>query len=142
MAEPGVAEVPIRSYRDLRVWQRAMDLADATYRTTERFPADERYGLVTQMRRAAVSVASNIAEGHARSRKEYLRYLLVSNGSLREIETQLILSKRLGFLGPEQAESLLQACDQIGRMLGALRNSLRSPQARTPTPDPGPPNPA
>jgi four helix bundle protein len=111
-----------------------MDLAEATYRATERFPTDERYGLVAQLRRAAVSVASNIAEGHARSLGDYLRHLFVSRGSISEMETQLLLSDRLGFLSPEQAESLLQACDQVGRMLGALRKSLRARRARVPSP--------
>jgi len=68
MPQPSAAAAPVRSYRDLRVWQQAMDLAEATYRATEQFPEEERYGLVTQPRRATVSVASNIAEGHARSR--------------------------------------------------------------------------
>src|SRR3989454_10942706 len=129
MSEPAEAAAPVRSYRDLRVWQQAMDLAEATYRATKRFPAGERYGLVTQLRRAAVSVASNIAEGHARSLGDYLRHLLVSSGSLTEMETQFVLSNRLGFLPPEEAESLLQACDQIGRMLGRLRKSLRARRA-------------
>ena len=69
---------------------------------------------------------SNIAEGHARSLGDYLRHLLISNGSLTEMETQFVLSARLGFIPPEQAESLLQACDQVGRMLGGLRKSLRA----------------
>lgn len=134
MPEPGAATTPIRSYRDLRVWQQAMDLTEATYRVTKHFPAAERYGLVTQLRRAAVSVASNIAEGHARSLGDYLRHLLVSSGSLTEMETQFILSSRLGFLPPEEAESLLQTCDQLGRMLGGLRKSLRARRTRAPNP--------
>src|SRR5213592_4591037 len=101
MSAPMQAAAPVLSYRDLRVWQQAMDLVEATYRATKQFPAAERYGLVTQLRRAAVSVASNIAEGHARSLGDYLRHLLVSNGSLTEIETQLLLSARLGFLSGE-----------------------------------------
>ena len=130
MPEPSVVPAPVRSYRDLRVWQQAMDLAEATYRATEQFPEEERYGLVTQLRRATVSVASNIAEGHARSTGDYLRHLLISNGSLTEIETQLLLSARLGFLSAELADSLLQTCDQVGRMLGGLRKSLRARRAR------------
>ncbi len=126
MPEPSAAPAPVRSYRDLRVWQQAMDLAEETYRATDQFPEHERYGLVTQLRRAAVSVASNIAEGHARSTGDYLRHLLISHGSLTEIETQLILSARLAFLPAEPANSLLQTCDQVGRMLGGLRKSLRA----------------
>jgi four helix bundle protein len=134
MPQPNGVPAPVRSYRDLRVWQQAMDLAEATYRATKGFPAEERYGLVTQLRRAAVSVPSNIAEGHARSRGDYVRHLLVSSGSLQEMETQFILSKRLGYLRSEQAESLLEACDHIGRMLGALRKSLQSRRPRAPNP--------
>ena len=112
MPQPSGAAAPVRSYRDLRVWQQAMDLAEATYRATEQFPEEERYGLVTQLRRATVSVASNIAEGHARSTGDYLR------------------SARLGFVSAELADSLLQTCDQVGRMLGGLRKSLRARRAR------------
>jgi four helix bundle protein len=134
MSEPSRAAAPVRSYRDLRVWQQAMDLAEATYHATEQFPDYERYGLVTQLRRAAVSVASNIAEGHARSLGDYLRHLLVASGSLTEMETQFTLSSRLGFLRPEQTQSLLATCDHIGGMLGALRKSLRARRARAPSP--------
>ena len=134
MSEPTQAAAPVRSYRDLRVWQQAMDLVEATYRVTKRFPSSERYGLVTQLRRAAVSVASNIAEGHARSLGDYLRHLLVSRGSLSEMETQFIVSTRLGILPAAEAESLLQSCDQVGRMLGGLRKSLRVRRSRTPRP--------
>src|SRR6266545_6399370 len=130
MTVPAPARPPVRSYRDLLVWQQAMDLAQALYRATKGFPSEERYGLVAQLRRAAVSVASNIAEGHARSLGDYIRHLLVSSGSLTEIETQFVLGERLGFLPPEQVESLLQACDQIGRMLGGLRKSLRARRVR------------
>jgi four helix bundle protein len=143
MAEHPAATAPVLSYRDLRVWKDAMDLAEETYRATEGFPHHERYGLVTQLRRAAVSVASNIAEGNARSTGDYLRHLLVSSGSLTEMETQFMLSGRLGFLSTEQAHSLLEKCDRLGRMLGGLRKSLRarrarpratSPESRVPSP--------
>ena len=125
MSEPSAAASPVRSYRDLRVWQQAMDLAEATYRATEQFPEHERYGLVNQLRRAAVSVASNIAEGHARSLGDYLRHLLIANGSLAEMETQFVIGARMTFLPADLAESLLQTCDLVGRMLGGLRKSLR-----------------
>src|ERR1041384_3998491 len=126
----------IRRYRDLRVWQQSMDLVESTYRVTKTFPDTERYGLVNQLRRAAVSVASNIAEGHARSTGDYTRHLFISSGSLAEIETQFIASNRLGFLADSEAESLLEACDQIGRMLGGLRRSLgcRRSKSRVPRP--------
>ena len=135
MPAPAATKVPVRSYRDLRVWQEAMDLAETTYRATEHFPDHERYGLVTQLRRAAVSVSSNIAEGNARSTGDYLRHLLVSSGSLTEMETQFMLSSRLGFLPPEQSKSLLERCDHVGRMLSSLRKSLRARRARPPSPE-------
>src|SRR2546423_14436224 len=121
---------PIRSYRDLRVWQQSMGLVESTYRVTKTFPDTERYGLINQLRRAAVSVASNIAEGHARSTGDYLRHLLISNGSLAEMETQFVISARMAFLPAGLAESLLQTCDQVGRMLGGLRKSLRARRLR------------
>jgi|SRR5437016_2710251 len=133
VSTPAAVTAPVRSYRDLRVWQQSMDLAEETYRATERFPEHERYGLVSQLRRAAVSVASNIAEGHPRSRRDYVRHLVIASGSLSEIETQLVLSARLAFLSRAQAEHLLEVCDQVGRMLGGLRKSL---QARTRAPSP------
>jgi four helix bundle protein len=111
-----------------------MDLVEATYRATQQFPTTERYGLITQLRRAAVSVASNIAEGHARSLGDYLRHLLISGGSLTEMETQFIVSTRLGFLPVAESEALLQSCDQVGRMLGGLRKSLRARLSRAPSP--------
>lgn len=125
---------PIRSYRDLRVWQESMELAETTYKVTETFPDTERYGLVSQLRRAAVSVASNIAEGHARSLGDYIRHLVVSSGSLSEMETQFMLSQRLGFLTAADAQPLLQNCEEVGRKLGALRKSLRSRRSLTPSP--------
>lgn len=140
MPEDTPTTAPIRSYRDLRVWQQAMDLVEATYRATKRFPTTERYGLVTQLRRAAVSVASNIAEGHARSLGDYVRHLLISSGSLTEMETQFIVSARLGFLPPAESEQLLQTCDQLGRMLGGLRKSLRKRLSRAPNPESRAPN--
>jgi len=133
MPDPSTVTAPVRSYRDLRVWQQSMDLAEETYRATEQFPKHERYGLVSQLRRAAVSVASNIAEGHSRSRGDYIRHLFISSGSLSEMETQLALGARLGFLSREQAERLLEVCDQVGRMLGGLRKRLRA-RPRAPSP--------
>jgi four helix bundle protein len=112
-----------------------MDLTETIYQVTKTFPDTERYGLISQLRRAAVSVASNIAEGHARSLGDYLRHLLVSSGSLAERETQLILSQRLGILSTADADQLLRACEQLGRGLGALRKSLGA-RRRSLTPNP------
>ncbi len=124
----------IRSYRDLQVWCKAMDLVESCYRATSSFPTAERYGLVSQIRRAAVSVASNIAEGHARSRGDFVRFLYITAGSLTELETQLELSVRLGFLPNELAQSVLRACDDLGRMLGSLRRRIQARRSLGPRP--------
>jgi four helix bundle protein len=112
--------------KELVAWQVAMDFAVAVYETTRRFPPDERFGLRMQVRRAAVSVASNIAEGHGRSnRREYARYVLIARGSLKEAETQILLSRRLEFLAAAQADDLLTRINRINRLLTGLRRRLR-----------------
>jgi len=109
-----------------------MELVVSTYRVTKSYPDTERYGLVNQLRRAAVSVASNIAEGHARSTGDYVRHLFIASGSIAEMETQFIASGRLGYLSDSDNKPLLQSCDELGRMLGALRKSLRSRRSKIP----------
>lgn len=112
----------IHSHRDLEVWKRAMDLAVEVYQTTNKFPKEEVYGLSMQARRSAVSIPSNIAEGAARnSSKEFVQYVHVSLGSLAELETQLLLARRIGFL---TANKPLDLVDQIRRMLVGLLRSL------------------
>ena len=116
----------ILSYRDLKVWQAAMDLVDEVHRLTKGFPREEVYGLSMQMRRAAVSVPSNIAEGHARqSTKEFLQFIAIALGSLAELETQLLIAARLGYLDESRLESPLALADSIGKMLRGLQKSLR-----------------
>jgi four helix bundle protein len=98
--EPRVTEDKIRSYQDLRVWQKGMGLAEACYLLTRRFPKDEVFGMTSQIRRAATSVPANIAEGYGRDSKgEYIQFLRISQGSLKELETHLTLSRRVGLLG-------------------------------------------
>src|SRR5882762_5664925 len=98
----------LERYRDLSVWQKAMDLTVETYRFSSSFPRSEVYGLTSQLRRAGVSVPSNVAEGYGRgSRKEYVQFLSVGQGSLKELETQMILAHRLGYVTLEQSERLL-----------------------------------
>lgn len=117
----------VRSYRDLQVWQRAMTLVVHCYRHTELFPRSELYGLTGQLRRAAVSIPSNIAEGHERqSPKEFLHHLSIASGSLAELETQIELAMRLNDLVTDDAESLLLECTEVGRMLGGLRKAVRA----------------
>lgn len=113
------------------VWQKAMLLVEEVYRLTQVLPADERYGLASQLRRAAVSVPSNIAEGHARSStKEYLHHVSFAFGSLAEMETQVELCKRLGYLVSEDSMRFDGLSDEVGKMLRGLRAGLARIQGR------------
>jgi four helix bundle protein len=115
----------IQDYRDLRVWHLAMDLAIAVYQSTKVFPTDERFGLTSQLRRAAVSVPSNIAEGNARnSTADYLRFLRLSRGSLAEINTQLLIAKRLGYLDEQSSAPLLSKADDLMRQLTSMYSAI------------------
>jgi four helix bundle protein len=115
----------IKSYRDLEVWQKAMKLAEVCYQSTEGFPKREMFGLTSQIRRAAVSIASNIAEGHSRrSRLAYLNHLSIALGSQSEVETQIELASRLSMMPHEAASEILTLAGQVGRMLHALIAAL------------------
>jgi len=117
----------IRSYRDLRVWQEGMALAEACYLLTKRFPKDELFGMTSQIRRSATSVPANIAEGYGRdSTGEYIQFLRVSQGSLKELETHLALSSRVGLIADSETKSFLEECDRLGKMLHRLIRSLQS----------------
>jgi four helix bundle protein len=114
----------IRSYRDLIAWQRAMALAEMTYHQTRALPRDERVGLQSQMRRAAVSIPSNIAEGYARqSKRDYLCFLRTARGSVAELSTQLELAERLGLV--KHSQRLLETAAEVDRILGALIDALK-----------------
>ncbi len=113
------------SYRDLDVWGRAMDLAERVYAETQAFPPAELYGLVAQMRRAAVSIPSNIAEGEGCTGRDPLRFLDIAYGSLLELETQLELARRLGFLPDASHEQLTHLTAELGRMLNGLKAARR-----------------
>ena len=116
-------------FKDLIAWQKAMDLVEHIYRLTEVFPARENYGLTNQLRRAAVSVASNVAEGQARfSKKEFQHFLRVARGSLAEIETQLLIARRLGYLEQEICNQCVGEIEELGRILAGLISSLRIPE--------------
>ena len=122
MAEPGRRQ----GYQDLVAWQRALDLVIGVYDATRRWPTEERFGLVAQVRRAAVSVPSNIAEGHGRSgAREYLHHASVAFGSLCELETQLLIAARLGYLDATDSASLLAQIGDVRRLLLGLIRSLR-----------------
>lgn len=117
----------IKTFRDLIAWQKAMDLAKQIYRLTTSMPDSERFGLTSQMRRAAVSIPSNIAEGYARqSLTDYLRFLRIARGSLAELETQLILSEQLALL--QAPTSLAELQRETDRVLQGLIRSLESSQ--------------
>ncbi len=111
----------MQGHRDF-VWQKAMELVTEIYPATRTFPRDELYGMVNQLRRAAVSVPSNVAKGYSRnSRNELHHFIGQARGSLAEVETQIEIAKNLGYLGPEVASELLSRVAQIGRMLTGLR---------------------
>ena len=115
----------VRSFRDLRVWQIGMDLVRDVYQVTETFPAHERYGLAGQIQRAAVSIPSNIAEGHARQHlKEYLNHLSIAQASLAEVDTQLEIAFRLTYVSAQRATQTRELVQSLGKQLRSLRRSL------------------
>ena len=113
-----------QSYKDLIVWQKGIGLAKNIYRLTRSFPDEEKFGLVSQMRRAAVSISSNVAEGQARHTKEFIQFISHAEGSTAELNTQLILAVELGFSQKEIALPVYELIDEIRRMLNALRRKL------------------
>jgi four helix bundle protein len=121
----------INSYRDLRVWQDAMTLAELCYRLTSQFPRDELFGLTSQVRRAAASIPANIAEGHGREHTgNFVQSLRVSQGSLKELETHLLLAKRVGLLETLELDSVLSRCESLGKMVRALIRSLQDKSSK------------
>ncbi|XGV98899.1 MAG: four helix bundle protein [Leptolyngbya sp. BL-A-14] len=117
----------IESYRDLMVWQEGMNLAEACYKVTKTFPKEEIYGMTSQMRRASTSIPANIAEGYGREyRQEYIQFLRIAQGSLKELETHLLLAQRVELLTIESADSTLKQCESVGKLLRALIRSLQT----------------
>lgn len=117
--------VNMHKYRELEIWKRAIDLTVDVYALTQRFPEDEKFGLTSQIKRAAVSVPSNIAEGAGRnSNKEFNQFLGISTGSIFEVETQLILAERLNFLSSDQIEEVLNRSNELVRMTKSLKSKL------------------
>jgi four helix bundle protein len=115
----------VQHYRQLEVWQLAMDLAERCYQATKGFPKEELFGLTSQIRRSAVSIPANIAEGQGREHtKEFLNHLSIARGSLLELETHLMLSQRIGLLQQPELDSLLTMTDRLSRMLSGLRKAL------------------
>jgi four helix bundle protein len=116
---------PIRSYRDLDAWKLSMKLAEGCYRFTETFPQSELFGLAAHIRKSAVSIPSNVAEGHSRrSRVAFANFVGIAMGSLAELETQIELARRLGMGQEEDAVSLLESAGDVGRILHGLRSAL------------------
>ncbi len=121
---------PLKSYRELTVWRDGIALVKACYLVTQSFPKDELFGLTSQIRRSAVSVPANVAEGYGRgTRKDYLRHLMIAQGSLKELETHLIIAAEVGHTPQAGVDQVLGQCDQLGRALGALIRSLRARDA-------------
>ena len=119
--------MPSKSYKDLEVWRRAVDWAVAIYQETKEFPREEVFGLSSQLRRAAVSVACNIAEGTERtSTKETIQFIGIALGSLAEVETLLILAARMGYVQADAETRLADEARQLGKMLHGLRRSLKA----------------
>jgi len=115
----------IRDYRDLIVWKEAMEIAELVYSLTRAFPREELFGMTSQMRRAAVSIPCNVAEGFGRAqRKSFIQFLRVGQGSLKELETQALLSGRVGFLSPDQVDNIISRCQRLGRRLVQFVRSL------------------
>ncbi|HYK91990.1 MAG TPA: four helix bundle protein [Acidobacteriota bacterium] len=121
-----VSSATVTSYRDLRVWQLGVDLAQEIYLLTRSFPKQEVYGLSSQLQKSAISISSNIAEGHTReSSNEFLHFLSIAQASLSELETQLEIAARLRYLPSSKLEDVYGKTSALGRQLYALRNALR-----------------
>ena len=116
----------VRGYRDLMVWQKAMDLVVACYEITKCFPKQELYGLSSQLQRAAVSIPANIAEGNGRQHTmEFIQHLSIANGSLTELETHLQIAQRLQYINQSKLNRFLEQTEEIAKMINALKQSLK-----------------
>jgi four helix bundle protein len=132
----------VRSFRDLVVWQRSMQCCVAVYGLTKEFPRDELYGLTSQLRRASISISSNIAEGHGRGTlPQLMHFLLIARGSTFEVQAQLILARELGFGDPNHLDRCEALCDEISKMLFATLKTLKAKQlaSNKPPDHPAPP---
>jgi four helix bundle protein len=116
----------MRSHNNLDAWKRSIDFVVEIYKVTDRFPKEERFGLTSQIRRASVSIAANIAEGAGRrSDREFLQFLSHSQGSTSEVETELLIAHRLGYVDSDEYDGLCRTLDDIGRMITGLSNHLK-----------------
>jgi four helix bundle protein len=116
-----------KNYRDLIVWQKTFELALAIYAETACFPAEERYGITAQLRKAGVSILSNIAAGEGRnSRNEFRHFLSIAHGSLREVETQILLAESLSYLKKDRSNKIMTMASEVGRLINGLSRSLQN----------------
>ena len=127
-----------QAVKDLKIWQKSIILVEACYRVSASLPVEERFGLISQIRRASTSVPANIAEGFGRwNSREFRRFLAIASGSLRELETHLVIACRLGYLSESANEPLFQSIDELAKMLFRMRerigSTLREPRPRTET---------
>lgn len=121
-------ERTIKSFRDLNIWQKGIDLVKDIYKETQNFPRQEIYGLTNQIRRAAISIPSNIAEGHIRQhRAEFRQFLSVALGSLAELETQIVISRELNYISTEKSLNLIDQMGSLGKMIRGLIKKLNNP---------------
>ena len=126
MVTPGSTRTPLRSYRELFAWQKSMDLVVACHEIARTLPATERFGLGAQLRRSAVSIPANMAEGYGRvHRAEYVHHVSIARGSLKETETHLIIAFRLGYISHEQLSRAESLADEVGRLTTRLLESLQ-----------------
>ncbi|NHZ87398.1 MAG: four helix bundle protein [Planctomycetia bacterium] len=117
----------VKNYKDLLVWKKSMTLVTNVYKIVEKLPSEEKYGLKSQIRRSAVSIPSNIAEGHSRwYRKEFLHHLSISYGSIAELETQLLIAAELRFIKQDEVQSIFEKTTEIGKMINGLRKKLKT----------------
>ncbi|MFH1264180.1 MAG: four helix bundle protein [Planctomycetota bacterium] len=127
--------MPGRDYRQLIVWEKAMDFVELLYRTTALFPKEELYGLTAQMRRAAVSIPSNIAEGQGRdTAADFVRFLSIARGSVKEVETQVLIARRLGYINVQKEAELTALTDEMSRLITGLKASLSGKTRDRPPP--------
>ena len=121
----------VRSYRDLLAWQEGMNLAEQCYHLTRDYPKAELYGMTSQIRRASASIPANIAEGNGREMtQDYIRFLRIAQGSLKELETHLLLSARVGLTNQQTIQPLLMKCQQVGKLIRGLIRSLQEKKRR------------
>jgi four helix bundle protein len=124
--------MPLKSYGELIAWQKAMDLVKSVYEAVRTFPKEEIYGLTSQLKRAVVSIPSNIAEGQGRkSAREFLHHLSIAYGSLMEVETQILIAVRLAYLNQQDAEQITERTAEVGRLINGLSTALTNKQTGT-----------